>query len=135
MAIKVKHKKAPRHARRHPKKTAHHQKSSPLHKNKAGAHAEKKAPVVSAAPGKPAAVKKPAAATKPAAPAKRPASRSMLAQRPKPRREFFVAAEPVRGSAVLPFKKKKKKQKTVLRFTENTLRDIAALECVRRCFR
>jgi len=52
---------------------------------------------------------------------------------PKPVREFIVAAEPASRHSLAS--KKRKKPQTVLRFTENTLKDIAALECVRRCFR
>jgi hypothetical protein len=65
---------------------------------------------------------------------------SILAGKPRPRRAFLAAAAPISSDAApsasrpFPIKKKKKKQELVLRFNENTLKDIAALECVRRCF-
>jgi hypothetical protein len=63
-------------------------------------------------------------------------TKALFARKHKPPpREFVVAAEPVVGSRLPTHKKtKKKKQQLVLRFTENTLKDISALECVRRCF-
>jgi len=59
---------------------------------------------------------------------------TLLADKPKHRHQPFVAAAPPHPIAAPP-KKRKKKQVVTLRFTENTLKDIAALECVRRCFR
>jgi len=132
MAIKVKSKKPPQGAG-HPRK-----KKTARHGRKAPAHATPARP-------KPATSSKSLLARKPAhkahgkkpfvrkAPHAQP-TKSAVAHAPRLPREFVVAAEPV---AAHPFsiKKKKKKHQTVLRFTENTLKDIAALECVRRCFR
>lgn len=54
---------------------------------------------------------------------------------PKPPHIPFVPVASMRAAVSHGKKKSKKKHAVTLRFTENTLRDIAALECVRRCFR
>lgn len=144
MAAKAKAKKPPRGAGKHPKK------KKALHRRKAPAHAKKAAHHEHAPPRKPRAPTKHAAPPKHPTPIKHAAHRKhsiaekpidvrvdspqpVLARKRLPRREFFVAAAPATRAA-LPIKKKKKKPEMVLRFTENTLKDIAALECVRRCF-
>lgn len=132
MAIKVKSKKPPRGAGRPKKKgTARHGKK------KAAAHASTAEPkhgsasksLLAREPARRAHRKKPFVRTaSDAKPAK-----TVTARAPKPRREFLVAAEPA-ATHLLSTKKRKKKPQVVLHFTENTLKDIAALECVRRCF-
>ena len=117
---RAKAKKPSRGAGKHPKKSA------AAHHKKAPVHAKKTAPRAHAAPHK-----RPTQIKPPDVRFHRP--QPILARKPLPRREFFVAASPAPG-AMLPIKKKKKKPELVLRFTENTLKDIAALECVRRCF-
>jgi len=132
MAIKVKSKKPPKGAGR-PKK-----KMKERHAKKAPAHASAAAPK-HASTSKSLLARKPAHRAHGKKPFVRAAShavptKSVTARTPKPLREFVVAAEPA-AAHPLSIKKKKKKPQMVLRFTENTLKDIAALECVRRCFR
>lgn len=143
MAIKVKSKKPPRGAGRSKKK----KKGAP-HSNKAHGPASsaesKHAPAPGSAESKHAPSSKSLLARKPAhkAHGKKPFVRksahseprkSGIAHARKSPREFTFAAEPAAGRHFAG--KKKKKKQMVLRFTENTLKDIAALECVRRCFR
>jgi len=131
MAIKVKSKKPHRgagHSRK--KKASRHSKKTQAHASPAES---KHAPV-----SKSLLVRKPAHKAHSKKPLVRKAShsqpmKSVLAHGPRDPREFAVAAEPASARHVAG--KKKKKKQMVLRFTENTLRDIAALECVRRCFR
>jgi len=132
MAIKVKPKKPPHGAGRSKKKMpARLGKKARVQARRAGAKpaTPTKAPLARKPPRK-ARTKKLFVHEAPHVESKK----SVVARKPKPPREFVVAAEPV-AAHILPHKKKKKKNQTVLRFTENTLKDIAALECVRRCFR
>jgi hypothetical protein len=115
MAIKVKSKKPPQGTRHPPRKKRHEKKERARTRKAAPKHAKSTKTLLARKP-------------KHVAPAK-----PLLATKPKQQREFVVAAESVAGAS-LPLKKKKKKHQMVLRFTENTLKDIAALECVRRCF-
>jgi len=126
MAIRVKSKKPPLGAG-HPRKKKAVLGKKPPGRGKPAKHA---APTKSLLAGKPAKVPvhKPLVGKAPHAKAKK------KVRIPKPVREFVVAAEPT-SHHPLASKKRKKKPQTVLRFTENTLKDIAALECVRRCFR
>lgn len=129
MAIRVKSKKPPRGAGRLKKKNeAGHGKKASVH---AGSDEPKHATTATSLIAKKSTHK---------AHRKRPpvtksshtgSAKSTSPHKPKRSRKFVVAAE---GSA-RPFAvKKNKKNQVALRFTENTLRDIAALECVRRCF-
>lgn len=104
----------------------------------------KKAPAATSHPkkGKKAAHKKPGATLeslslperRKAAARRRAASmKTLLAPEPSHRREPPVASTP-RHQKPRGAKKHGKRHVINLRFTENTLRDIAALECVRRCF-
>ena len=131
MAIKVKSKKPHRGAGHSRKKKASR------HSNKAHAHASPAEPkhtpvsksLLARKPARRAHTKKPFVRK---APHSDP-TKSVLGHTQKAPREFTVAAGPVAGRHSAG--KKKKRKQMVLRFTENTLKDIAALECVRRCFR
>jgi len=132
MAIKVKSKKPPKGAGRPKKKTAaRHVKKARSHSGAAAAkHVTPTKTLLARKPAHKTHAKKPFVRKAPTA----EAIKSVLTRKPKRQREFVVSAEPV-SAQLFPSKKKKKKHQTVLRFTENTLKDIAALECVRRCFR
>ena len=131
MAIRVKPKKPPRGAGLPRKKlTARPGKKVSTHKSAARPkRATTSKSLLARKPAPKTHGKKPFVGKAPhAEPAK-----SVIARTPRLPREFLVAAEPAAGHP-FPIKKKKKKHQVVLRFTENTLKDIAALECVRRCF-
>jgi len=133
MAIKVKSRKPPKGAGRPKKKgTARHgKKKAPARASTAAPkHATESKSLLARKPVHRAHGKKPFVRT--ASHAK--PTKTVAARMPKPVREFVVAAAPA-AAHPLSIRKKKKKPQMVLRFTENTLKDIAALECVRRCFR